>query len=86
MRKIIYQERMIELAFEGQRFWDVRRWKTAPALYGAFEGWNVEEGHSAAYHQPVVKYVQKFGSRDYFWPINTADIDCNPNLVQNLGW
>src|SRR5699024_8319837 len=29
MRKIIQKERLIELAFEGQRFWDLRRWKTA---------------------------------------------------------
>src|SRR5690606_5025121 len=29
MREIIRHERLIELAFEGQRFWDVRRWKTA---------------------------------------------------------
>lgn len=27
MREIIHRERLIELAFEGQRFWDLRRWK-----------------------------------------------------------
>src|SRR3546814_15577579 len=32
MREIIHQERMIELAFEGKRFWDIRRWKTAAEI------------------------------------------------------
>src|SRR3546814_5521443 len=29
MRSIIQHERLIELAFEGKRFWDLRRWKRA---------------------------------------------------------
>src|SRR5690606_26359058 len=33
MRKIIRKERLIELAFEGQRFWDVRRWKIAEQFW-----------------------------------------------------
>ena len=33
MREIIHRERLIELAFEGQRFWDLRRWKKTPTEY-----------------------------------------------------
>ena len=29
MREVIHQERMIELALEGHRYWDLRRWKLA---------------------------------------------------------
>ena len=29
MRDIIQQERMVELALEGYRYWDLRRWKLA---------------------------------------------------------
>ncbi len=29
MREIIRQERMVELALEGYRYWDLRRWKLA---------------------------------------------------------
>src|SRR5690606_17806556 len=29
LREIIHQERMIEMAFEGSRYWDLKRWKTA---------------------------------------------------------
>ena len=31
-------------------------------------------------------YEQKFGLKDYFWPIYTPYIEVNPNLVQNIGW
>ena len=31
MRERIRHERQVELAFEGHRIWDVRRWMTAPA-------------------------------------------------------
>ena len=88
MREIIQQERMIELCFEGHRFWDVRRWKTAPKVYhnNAIDGWNYFEGNPDAYYTRRTLYTQKFGIRDYFWPIRNSDITNNPNLVQNIGW
>lgn len=95
MREIIQQERMIELCFEGQRFWDVRRWKTAPNVYATpLQGWNMmvsiidgtEEEVNRIMYQPQLLLEQKFGIRDYFWPIRTSDIEVNPNLVQNIGW
>jgi len=95
MREIIQKERLIELSFEGQRFWDIRRWKTAPAEYHTpLQGWNMmvsiidgtEEEVNRIMYQPQLLLEQKFGIRDYFWPIRTADIEVNPNLVQNIGW
>ncbi len=42
----IKQERLLELAFEGHRFWDVRRWKQGSTYFGTIEGiqrkWNDE--------------------------------------------
>lgn len=95
MREIIQRERMIELSFEGQRFWDIRRWKTAPAEYSTpLKGWNMlvsiidgtEEEVNRMMYQPQILLEQTFGVRDYFWPIKTSDIEINPNLVQNIGW
>ena len=95
MREIIQRERMIELAFEGQRFWDVRRWKIAPEIYKtSLEGWNMlvssleysDEEANRIFYTPQLLLKQEFGIRDYFWPIRTSDIDINPNLVQNIGW
>ena len=87
MREIIQHERMIELCFEGQRFWDVRRWKTAPEMYRTpIDGWNTNASDPAAFYTPRVLTDMKFGIRDYFWPVRNSDISVNPNLVQNIGW
>jgi len=95
LRQIVQRERLIELSFEGQRFWDIRRWKTAPAEYSTpLQGWNMnvstvdgtEEEVNRLMYQPQLLLEQKFRARDYFWPIRTADIEVNPNLVQNIGW
>lgn len=87
MRQIIQQERMIELAFEGSRFWDIRRWKTAPELYKQpVQGWDMSQSEAEFFYRPRVVYNQKFGIKDYFWPIKNNNILNNKNLVQNIGW
>jgi hypothetical protein len=87
MRKIIQRERLIELALEGQRFWDIRRWMTAPTEYAkGIYGWRLKESSAEGYYQPLLLYNQTFGIRDYFWPIATLYIERNTNLVQNIGW
>ena len=95
MREIIQQERMIELSFEGQRFWDVRRWKIAYDQYRTpIQGWNMKvattDGTDSEVNRmmytPQTLYQTSFSVRDYFWPIKSSDLDVNPNLVQNIGW
>lgn len=89
MREIIHRERLIELAFEGHRFWDLRRWKTAPEEYvKGIYGWNTNKSsNSLSYYKKMEIYdVPSFRLKDYFWPIATSVIDVNPNIVQNIGW
>ena len=88
MREIIRQERGIELAFEGSRFWDLRRWKTAAQeLNKTLLGWDINQKEVDAYYQPRVVYKQKFiAPRDYLWPIKEEELSVNPLLVQNPGW
>lgn len=87
LRKIIHQERLIELAFEGQRLWDLRRWKEAASVLNApIKGWDSQQKEASAYYRPIVIFNQTFGSKDYFWPIRDANITSDQNLVQNLGW
>lgn len=87
MRQIIHRERLIELAFEGQRFWDLRRWKEAPAEYEkGIYGFKVTASKPEDYYQKILLAEQKFALKDYFWPIQTSLIEQNPNLVQNIGW
>lgn len=87
MRSIIHRERLNELAFESQRFWDIRRWKEAPAEYQkGIYGFDITAKNPEDYYVKKFVYEQKFGLKDYFWPISTRYIEINPNLVQNIGW
>ncbi len=87
LREIIHRERLIELAFEGQRFWDLRRWKEATSeLNKPIKGWNVNQETAKLYYAPRVLWNQKFGVKDYFWPIQNSYITQNRNIVQNVGW
>lgn len=86
-RDIIQQERLIELAFEGSRYWDLLRWKRASVeMNKTITGWNLPEADPAKYYLPVVLFNQTFELRNYLWPLADQDILVNPNLVQNPGW
>ena len=87
LREIIHQERLIELAFEGHRFWDLRRWKEAIDAYRTpIESWDLEQREPQFYYRKKVVMNQVFGLKDYFWPISNANLRVNPNLEQNIGW
>jgi hypothetical protein len=88
LRSIIHQERLIEMAFEGSRLWDLRRWKeSALELNKPITGWDRTQAAPADYYRVVNIYPQKFiAPRDYFWPIREYEISVNPKIVQNIGW
>lgn len=88
MREIIHQERLIELAFEGQRFWDIRRWKEALKLLNEpVQGWNYQGQELDSYYTVTTYWAKRvFSTRDYLWPLKTETITINSNLVQNPGW
>ncbi|MBP1663013.1 MAG: SusD family protein [Bacteroidetes bacterium] len=87
MRDIIRNERMVELAFEGQRYWDLKRWmKASEYLNKPIRGWNTEGTAESDYYLETYIYQRKFARKDYFWPIRQKSIDSNHKLVQNLGW
>lgn len=87
LRDIIHRERSIELAFEGHRIWDVRRWKTAPEeVTKPITGWDVDQETHEGYYRERFIYRPEFSLRDYFWPIRELDLIVNKNLVQNPGW
>lgn len=87
MREIIHKERLNEFAFESQRFWDLRRWKEANTEYSKnIYGFSILSVNPADYYRKVLIAEQPFSQKDYFWPIQTATLEKNPNLIQNLGW
>ncbi|WP_295127208.1 RagB/SusD family nutrient uptake outer membrane protein [uncultured Chitinophaga sp.] len=86
-RKIIHRERLIEMAFEGGRFWDLRRWKEAEAVMNEpVRGWNYTGKTADVYYQPRLLYNQSFRKRDYLWPVRENDLIVNNLLVQSPGW
>ena len=88
LREIIHQERLNELAFEGHRFWDLRRWFKAHLMLNDTDmnGWNAQGGTPALFYQLGSKGQTQFSIKDYFWPISENDILQNPNLDQSFGW
>ena len=82
LRQIIHRERMIELAFEGKRFWDIRRWKEINVLNDQPKGWNIMgENPEDFYHLvTVAKEPVEFTVKDYFWPIKENDITINKTI------
>jgi len=87
LRQIIHQERRIELAFEGQAGWDLRRWKELQSVLSRpFQGWTVFNRTVAGYYQLSTVYQPSFGLRDYLFPIQEYDMIANPNLVQTPYW
>lgn len=78
MREIIRNERRAELALEGLRYWDIKRWKAGSKyLSGPIGG--------ASFTTWTDTYMFNEG-RDYLWPVPESQYSLNPNLGQNPGW
>lgn len=88
LREIIHRERLIELAFEGHRFWDLRRWKLASEeLNKDITGFTMTGKTTSTYNIEKTIFNQTFITpRDYLWPIGNWDTRRNPLLVENPGW
>ena len=91
MREIIRRETNIELAFEGHRFWNLRRWKIAhEELNEPLYGWNVlgEDAETFYnYGKPVNVWSKRNFStpKDYLFPIRSEEVQVS-GVVQNPGW
>lgn len=75
MAERIRRERAFELAGEGQRYWDLRRWgllensvKNATDIFGD------------------LMYTRSYQTRHELWPIPLVEMERNLNLIQNDGW
>jgi hypothetical protein len=92
MRTAIQNERRIELAYEGHRFFDVRRWLIAgdtenQAEYG-MEIDTIKSGSTVTsinYNQFLVR-KHNFSTRMYLWPFPQTEVGKGQGLVQNPGY
>lgn len=86
-RAIIHQERLIELAFEGETHWDILRWCEADDYRNRpIRGWNVNGETEDEYYKETVLAYPIFATKDYFFPIKKSSLNVNSNLIQNYGW
>lgn len=82
MRKLIRNERRLELCFEGFRFWDLRRWKELDKL-GAVKG--IDWNNDVATELPTVE-TRKFEDYMNYGYVPYAETLKYSNLHQNKGW
>jgi hypothetical protein len=79
------RERMVELAFEGHRFWDVRRWKEGDVFKSITQMRITKNEDATLTYSRVVKSLT-WDDKMYFYPIPDSEIRKNSNLMQNEGW
>ena len=88
MRLAIQNERRIEMAFEEQRFWDIRRWKIADqVLNGTLHGVTITKTGTSTYtYAPLNVSTVSFANRNYTMPLPYTEVVTDLNLLQNEGW
>ncbi|MBD3588382.1 RagB/SusD family nutrient uptake outer membrane protein [Bacteroides sp. GM023] len=91
MRKIIRNERRIELAFEEHRFWDIRRWMIADrnesVMTKPIRGVEIiKQADGSFYYNYVDVCTSTFEERMYWYPIPRGEMQGNTKLTQNPGW
>ena len=79
-------ERMVELAFEDHRFWDVRRWKKGSEFFASVKTANLTKSSNGDISLSRGQRVRGWEDKYYFFPIPFTEIQKNNKLVQNPGW
>ncbi|WP_164972585.1 RagB/SusD family nutrient uptake outer membrane protein [Lacibacter luteus] len=76
LRNIVRHERRVELAFEGLRYYDLKRWGT------------VQDAFNRAKADNIANYSARIGylDRSTIFPIPTAELRANLKLEQNPVW
>ncbi len=88
LKEIVRNERRAELAFEGSRFIDIRRWKIAENV---MNGWchGMYTGETVGTDDGFVRIEQRQfdPAKHYLWPIPQKERDLtNNSLTQNPNW
>ena len=87
MREIIRNERRIEMAFEEQRYWDIRRWRIAEDIFKEpLKGLNIQVVGNKTIYNEVNVLSAEFDTKRYFYPTPYSEVIKNGNMIQNPNW
>ena len=90
LRDLVRNERRVELAQEGLRFADIRRWNILlDVMNKPIEGIEYRDFSSGTPKHTVLIPAERdaYTAKDFWWPIPQAEIDLNPgSITQNEGW
>ena len=76
------RERLVELAFENHRFWDVRRWKKGAQYFKNIQVATISPSLQLTRSTLTRTWEEKMN----FYPIPQSELIKNSNLTQNEGW
>ncbi|UOQ69784.1 RagB/SusD family nutrient uptake outer membrane protein [Hymenobacter volaticus] len=86
LRAIVRRERRTELAMEGLRIFDIRRWRTAEVVLNGYAH-GIKVGDPAVDNGYIRVDQRTFDpAKHYLWPVPQRERDINANLTQNPGW
>ena len=85
-KKKYENERFVELAFEGHRFFDLRRWKEAPEYLKTIRGMKItrQSDGTMKYEEQTID-TRTWNDKWYLFPLPQKDV-LNCNYKQNDGW
>ena len=90
MRAAIQNERRCEMAFEEQRFFDIRRWQIAAAAYNTapLVGMDIQSqpNQPLTYNRVPVLTTAFKAPAMYLYPIPYSQVVKDPQMQQNPGW
>ena len=86
VRDIIRRERAVELCFEGQRFFDLRRWMQGDVLGSPVNAVEITKSGDSFTYKPYKLEDRAFSPQMYFYPIPQSEINKMPHWVQNPLW
>jgi hypothetical protein len=87
-------ERKIELAYEGNRYWDLKRWRIFHELVNnldTYSLWPIKNVDTGGFFfqkrkLPVDKFTKTFDAKLYYHRIDDKTMNSNPLIVQNPGY
>lgn len=84
--KRLKNERRVEFAFEGHRFWDLRRWKELGDMKNIYKVKVIKQTDGTIKYAKELLTTYDIVEKMYFYPIANSELFKNHQLVQNTDW